>query len=583
LDQILRYINPDDGWTVEILALFLIPYVHEDVAIIGAALLIVEHGMPIHSAALSLYAGIVASDIFLYGLGVLARHNSWAQRLLLKPRVSEVAGWLTNHLPPLMVVARIVPGVMFPAYISLGFCGVSFIRFTAITMLTALIYLPVVLFLVANLGQEVLTHLGYWSWILVIAILTVAVWNLGQKPRWQTLFRSAEFGLGAIFRHPITKAEKPDLLTHGGMPSLAVLSTKISLAERIPMAIFYIPLVIQWIWLGLKHRGMSVPALANPNIESGGLWGESKSAYLQTASPDQKKWFADFTTFRRASKLENVVSDQERAREAIAASGLSFPLVAKPDIGWRGFGVRLVADGTELDRYIEQFPEGETILFQRPVDWDGEAGVLYMRLPGETEGRIFSLTFRYFPHVVGNGKSSLRELIVHDQRAVWKIGAHFGLVKDHLGTVAEKLNEVPANDEVVRLSFIGSIRVGGLYRDAREHITPAMIRRFDEISKSIPEFFYGRYDVRFRSVESLEEGEDFQIIEINGAGAESINVWDPQMPLKQVYKELFEQQRLIFEIGARNRDRGFKPPGLLSIAKSQWRQHRLIVHYPPSS
>lgn len=583
MDQILRYINPGDGWTIELLALFFIPFVHEDVAIVGATLLIVEHGMPAHSAILSLYAGIVSSDVFLYGLGMVARHNSWARRLLLKPRIAEISDWLSKHLLPLMVVARIVPGVMFPAYISLGFCGVSFFRFTTITMLTAVIYLPIILFLVANFGQEVLTHLGYWSWILVIAFVMIAAWNLGRRPSWETLFRSVEFGLSGFFRQPISTAERSGVQTHGGMPRLPVLSTKISIAERIPPAIFYVPLGIQWTWLGLKFRGMSLPALANPKIENGGLWGESKSAYLRMAGSDQKEWFADFTTFRRSSKSGALLSDQRSAHEAVVAAGLSFPLVAKPDIGWRGFGVQLVANEAELDRYVEQFPTGEVILFQRPVNWDGEAGVLYVRLPGESEGKIFSLTFRYFPHVVGDGKSSLRELIVHDQRAVWKIGAHLGLDRDHLGTLARKLNEVPAEKEIVRLSFIGSIRVGGLYRDAREHITPAMTRRFDEISKSIPEFYYGRYDVRFRSVESLKKGEEFQIIEINGAGAESINVWDPQMSLRQVYKELFEQQRLIFEIGARNRDRGFKPPGLLSIAKSQLRQHRLIVQYPPSS
>ena len=133
------------------------------------------------------------------------------------------------------------------------------------------------------------------------------------------------------------------------------------------------------------------------------------------------------------------------------------------------------------------------------------------------------------------------------------------------------------------MAFVGSNRVGGLYRDAKRHITPALVRRFDEISRSIPEFHYGRFDARFHSVERLEDGEDFKIIEVNGAGGESINVWDPEKTLRQVYVELFEKQRLLFEIGDRNRARGFRAPGLMSIARSQWHQHRLIVHYPPSN
>jgi len=90
-------------------------------------------------------------------------------------------------------------------------------------------------------------------------------------------------------------------------------------------------------------------------------------------------------------------------------------------------------------------------------------------------------------------------------------------------------------------------------------------------------------DVRFASLDRFRQGEDFRIIEINGAGGESINVWDPKMPLGQVYRELFAQQDLLFEIGAMNRARGYRPCGLAEIFKSQWHQHRLIMRYPPSS
>jgi len=40
---------------------------------------------------------------------------------------------------------------------------------------------------------------------------------------------------------------------------------------------------------------------------------------------------------------------------------------------------------------------------------------------------------------------------------------------------------------------------------------------------------------------------------------------------------------MLFEIGARNRTRGYRPSGALAMLKSQWRQHRLILQYPPSS
>ena len=39
-------------------------------------------------------------------------------------------------------------------------------------------------------------------------------------------------------------------------------------------------------------------------------------------------------------------------------AGLGFPVVAKPDLGWCGYGVRLLASATELADYLRRFPCG---------------------------------------------------------------------------------------------------------------------------------------------------------------------------------------------------------------------------------
>jgi hypothetical protein len=258
-------------------------------------------------------------------------------------------------------------------------------------------------------------------------------------------------------------------------------------------------------------------------------------------------------------------------------------MVAKPDIGWQGYGVRPVATEQDLMDYVAAFPGGPRLMLQETVPWEAEAGVFYVRQPGEGAGRVVGLTFRYFPHVIGDGRRSVRELILADERASWKAGLHLGLQGGHAGMAPDALQRVPGAGEVVRLSFIGSIRVGALYRDAREHITPALDARFDAISRSMPEFHYGRYDIRFASAERLREAEDFRIIEINGAGSEAISAWDPETPLRQVYGRLLAHQRMLFEIGARNRARGWRPSGPMAILRAAWRQSRLVRLYPPSS
>jgi membrane protein DedA with SNARE-associated domain len=579
----MRFVEAGHSWLFECISLFVIPFVHEDVAILAGALMIVEQRLPPSLALVSIYAGIIASDLALYGLGALARRSGAVRRMLLRPRIERLGLWLAGHVTGTVALARFIPGIMFPIYIGCGLYRVSFLRFTLTTVLTAAVYLPILLFLVTRFGEAVLTNLGTWSWIAALAILAIAATNWFRSPNWQLLIRVTGSGAGALVRRVGAVFEAADHVSHRGMPALGDLPRKVALAERIPPALFYIPLALQWAWLGLRHRSMSLPSLANPKIEVGGLWGESKASYLDMVGADQRRWLADYVVLHRGRGAGAAELDSRRALEAARAAGLGFPLVAKPDIGWRGFGVRLVHCPAELTDYVRAFPAGETMLLQRVIEDEGEAGVLYARMPGSPAGTILSLTFRYFPYVIGDGERSLRDLILADRRAAWKAGHHFGFEAKHAGAAVLDLDRVPRPDETVRLSFIGSNRVGGLYRDERQHITPAMIERFDAISRSIPEFYYGRYDVRFASLDRFRQGEDFRIIEINGAGGESINVWDPKMPLGQVYRELFAQQDLLFEIGAMNRARGYRPCGLAEIFKSQWHQHRLIMRYPPSS
>lgn len=583
MSGLFHFLNAGYPWFAECLGLFLIPFAHEDVAIFAGSLVIVEHRLPVSLALTSIYAGMVASDFLLYGLGALARRSTWIQGLLMRPKIEHIGNWLGTHAVSMVTLARFVPGLMFPTYIGCGLYRVSWPRFALTTTLTAAIYLPALLFLFTRFGTTILSGLGYWSWLLVLGVLTVSGINWVRKPNWSLLFRVSSFGMGALLRRAGGGFERPEAVSHRGLPALGQLRTKVALAERIPPVLFYIPIGAQWLWLAILNRSLSLPTLANPKIEVGGLWGELKSECLDMVGPCSRQWVADYTVLKRGHGEGAAKADLCRAREAMARAGLSFPLVAKPDIGWRGFGVQLIHDADQLARYIEAFPEDQTIILQRAIEWEGEAGVLYARLPGEPHGTIVSLTFRYFPYVIGDGKHTIRDLVLADQRAAWKSGDHFGFEDEHVGPADGELDRVPCPGETVRLSFIGSNRVGGLYRDAREHITTELVRRFDSISRSIPEFYYGRYDIRFKSTDSLRKGEDFQIIEVNGAGGKSINVWDPTMPLGQVYRELFAQQNLLFEIGAINRKRGFKPSGTLNVLLSQWRQHRLIRKYPPSS
>ena len=104
----------------------------------------------------------------------------------------------------------------------------------------------------------------------------------------------------------------------------------------------------------------------------------------------------------------------------------------------------------------------------------------------------------------------------------------------HRGVDAHELDRVPARGEVVRIALIGNQRAGALYRDGRRHITAALEARFDAIARSMTEFHYGRFDLRFDSLDGLMRGEDFSIVEINGIGGEAIDCWDPRLSVGEV-------------------------------------------------
>ena len=357
------------------------------------------------------------------------------------------------------------------------------------------------------------------------------------------------------------------------MPPFEHDQAPLSFFEFWPPKVFYIPIALTWLWLGLRHRGLTLPTVANPLFPDGGFVGESKSRILDLVSAEGKKWFARHVAFQRGPSGDPPGADKARALETLAAAGLALPVVAKPDLGCRGAGVRLITSEARLDDYIAQFPPGQTIVFQEYVPCEPEAGVFYVRLPGEAQGHIFSVTLKYFPRVVGDGASTLRELIERDPRA-GKI-AHVYLPRHR-----ERLDRVLAKGETFRLNFAGSHSRGTIFRNGNAYITAAMQAAVDRVAKAIPEFYFGRFDIRFPSFAAFQRGEDFKIVEINGGAAEATSIWDSRTSLREAYRTLVRQFVLLFQVGARNRARGYRPLGLWKLYRLYRREARLTRVYP---
>lgn len=351
----------------------------------------------------------------------------------------------------------------------------------------------------------------------------------------------------------------------------AVAVRPVGRLERLPKWMNLIPMIAQWIWLSVLYRSLSLPSSCNPAILGGGMVGEGKVDYFALMGPHARSRLASTTSI-----VNHGLQSLRAAGSALAEAGLRFPVIAKPDIGWCGFGVRLVSSEAELADYLRRYPRGERIVLQRFLPQDGEAGIFYARHPGEAKGRVTGILLRYYPRIVGDGVSTVATLIAANPR-LRRLG------RDGLSESCSDGGHIPAAGEVVRVATIGSTRVGGLYEDATALASDALRDAIDAIAQDMSDFHVGRFDVRFDSLGALAQGTGFTIIEVNGAGSEAVHAWDPKFTLRQAYAIVFAKQRLLFRIGDAMRRRGHRPYGWIRLFRLHFRQQGLIRRYPPSN
>lgn len=367
---------------------------------------------------------------------------------------------------------------------------------------------------------------------------------------------------------------RPHTAPHQGMPPLDEDGPPLSFFEFWPMWAFYPPVMAYAAWQMLRHRSILLPTAANPSFPGGGFYGESKAEILALAVQHVPAWVAPFVRIDRpATPAADLAAERDAALQTLARAGLSLPVVAKPDLGCRGAGVKLIRTADQLLAYLQGFPAGASLLLQRLVASEGEAGIFYCREPGQPRGRVVSITLKYFPHVIGDGRRSLRTLIEDDPRAGRL--AHLYL-KRHVA----RLDSVPAAGEAIRLAFAGSHSRGAIFRDGTHLVTPEMEARFDAIAQALPEFHFGRFDVRFDRFADVQQGRGFTILEINGAGAESTHIWDRRTSLLKAWRDLMRQYRWLFAIGAANRARGFQPMRWRDFIAAYRREKALTPQYP---
>lgn len=530
------------GWQAA--ALFFSTFVLEDVAAIGAGLLLAAGALTWPLAFLACFLGIWIGDAGLYAAARIFGRGCFERTSLRRfaGRVERSERWFAERGNAILIFSRLLPGARLPTYLAAGFLRVPLSRFLFITGSASLVWTLIVLLAAQVLGTKLFTWLGPlqktgWAILIGVPLMLGAM----RLVRWMARTR--------VFANLTLRFER---WRHW---------------EFWPAWLFYLPVGVYYFWLSLRHRGFLLPTAANPGIFSGGMIGESKMATLQSLMDTSPEFTADAELLQGTTVEERL----ESLRGICQRRAFAYPFVLKPDLGQRGVGVKLIRSEEQALACLRQ--TSAPLLAQRYAEGPEEVGVFYYRFPHEARGHIFAITEKIFPAIIGDGHSTIADLIRLDARARF-------MADKYLARLAGRHDDVLAAGETLKLVEAGNHAQGCIFRDGMRFCTPALIECIDSISQKVDGFFIGRYDLRHSSEDELRAGRNFKIVELNGAASEATSIYDARNSLVSAYRTIFRQWDLVFAIGQANRQRGFGQTSLLLLWQ-KWREYsRLARTYP---
>jgi len=299
----------------------------------------------------------------------------------------------------------------------------------------------------------------------------------------------------------------------------------------------YFPIYIIWIGLCLRARSFFFFAAANPRIKNGGFLNESKKDICPFIPP----------CLHPRTLFFNLPADRDLVYCQLKDRDFRFPLIGKPNVGGRGRGVKILHNEADLKGYVDH----ATIDFhiQEFVNYEKEVGIFYYRFPDEDGGRISGIVRKEFLKVRGDGRSSIRELLMKEKRAILQLKN----LKKAYGCFLE--NVLPEGEELILVPY-GNHARGARFLDDSHLADEQLTLVIDRVCKQMPDFYFGRLDIRYRDWEELKQGKHFAIIEVNGAGSEPTHIYDPVHSIFFAWKEIIRHWVILWRISRRNHRKG---------------------------
>lgn len=327
--------------------------------------------------------------------------------------------------------------------------------------------------------------------------------------------------------------------------------------EYWPQEYIYFIIYPYYAWIAFKVRAAGFFVNANPHDGEMNFLMESKFKIYQHI-PEQ---YYPATLYIQPEYSIDVIVDK------INKSEISYPFISKPDIGHKGIGVKKIHNKEEL---LQQHENAlHPYLIQALVPYENEIGLFWVRYPDNKKGILTGIVYKEYLHVIGDGKSTLEELIYKDARTYYQLKYLQDKFKSEWNTI------LPKYKKLIVVPF-GSHFRGSKFLDYSHKITPKMTDAFNTICTQIKDYHYGRMDIKFDNWDDLEDGKNFKIIETNGAGSEPTYIYDPNHSIFFAWKEIVRHLSYLSEVCLQNKRKGYKTANLKQLLQ-MYRDYKVYM------
>lgn len=294
--------------------------------------------------------------------------------------------------------------------------------------------------------------------------------------------------------------------------------------EYWPWGIVYTPIYIYYLWNVIRCGKWFYFSAVNPTMYNGGFFGNKKTEMYDLLPADSYPKYELVNANFNLNQLEIV-----------------FPCIVKPNVGERGFGIKKINNLDELKSY--QANCNYEFLIQEYCNYKNELSVFCIKDIRTNTFFTTSIIGKKLLSIVGDGKHTLLELISKNKNSflqIERLQAKWGKLFDEI---------IPTGKELFLIDNANHSK-GAIFNSIDEK-KDEISSLFIHLSKQINGFNYGRFDVKYNTIDELLEGK-YSIIELNGVGAEPIDMYIPKLSLWKGLSILVYHWKKMYEIAQYN-------------------------------